>query len=131
MARDGTKTRQSRMIVALLDPMNRSQEAACKAANVPRRTLANWLADDPEFVAALRAAESELLDETLRRLVSLSPTAVGVIVGVMADKNLPASTRLRSAQMILDNMARLRELHVTEERIAELERQIGAIDTLL
>ena len=131
MAQNGLKTRQVRMIAALLDPQNRNQEAACQKAGVPRRTLGRWLRDDPEFVAALRVAESELLDETLRRLVSLSPTAVGVIVGVMADKNSPASTRLRASQMILDNLVRLREMHVTDARLSEIERQIGVIDNLL
>lgn len=127
MATNGTKTRQTKMIAALLDPQNRNQAAACKAAGIPTRTLQNWLADDPEFVAALRAAETELLSETLRRLLSLSPAAVAVIVSTMADKEAPSSTRLRSAQMILDNMARLRELHVTEQRLAELEQSLAAM----
>lgn len=119
------------MIAALLDPQNRTQDAACRVARVPRRTLANWLRDDPEFVADLRAAESELLGETLRRLLTVGPAAVGVIVGIMADRDAPATVRLRAAQQVIDNTARLRELHITDARLTELERQIGIIDSQL
>ena len=119
------------MIAALLDPQNRNQLAACKAAGIPSRTLQNWLADDREFVAALRAAETELLDDVLRRLLSLSPAAVAVIVASMANQDAPASTRLRAAQMVIDNLVRLREMHVTDARLTEIERQIGVIDSQL
>ena len=108
------------MIAALLDPAHKSQEAACEAAGVPLRTLHNWL-NEPEFVAALRRAESEAITLAMRRLVTVAPAAVAVIVSVMADSKTSASLRLRAAGQVLDTLQRLREMHDFEERLAALE----------
>lgn len=127
MATGGTKTtkaRQARMIAALLNPANRSQAAACEAAGVPVRTLQNWLSD-PAFVEALRQAEEAAIGEAVRRLVAAAPAAIGVIVGVMADRENPAGIRLRAASQALDHLARLRELRDVERRLADLESQVG------
>jgi hypothetical protein len=124
MAGNGTQTRQARMIAALLDPSHPSQEAACRAAGVPLRTLHNWLRDDPDFLAALRRAESEAITLAMRRLVTVAPAAVAVIVAVMADTKTSASLRLRAAGQVLDTLQRLREMHDFEERLAALEARI-------
>lgn len=119
-----TKTRQARMIAALLNPANRSQAAACTAAKVPVRTLQNWM-DDPEFVAALRAAEAEAIGEASRRLVGVAPMAVAVILQIMADGQIAPTVRLRAAGQVLDTLLRLREMQSFEQRLAALEQQIA------
>jgi hypothetical protein len=125
-----TRTRQARMIAALLDPQHRSQEAACEAAGVPLRTLHNWLRDDPEFMASLRRAEGEAITLAMRRLVTVAPAAVGVIVSVMADQKVSASLRLRAAGQVLDTLQRLREMHDFEQRLAALEERYRETGTL-
>jgi hypothetical protein len=133
MAHSGTKTtktRQARMIAALLDPRHRSQEAACEAAGVPLRTLHNWLRDDPEFIASLRRAESEAITLAMRRLTSVAPDAVAVIVSIMIDPKTSASVRLRAAGQVLDTLQKLRELHEFEARLAALEDRYRETGTL-
>lgn len=122
MAANGMKTRQTKMIAALLDPAHRSQEAACAAVGVPVRTLQNWLLD-PAFVAQLRKAEGNAIDESVRRLISVSAAADSVIVSIMSNRDNPPGIRLRAAGMIKETLVRLRELRNIEERIAALEAQ--------
>jgi hypothetical protein len=119
---ESTKTRQARMIAALLDPQHKSQEAACAAAGVPVRTLQNWLRD-PDFLAALRQAEGNAIGEATRRLVMAAPTAVAVVVNVMTAKDSPPNVRLRAAGQVLDTLVRLRELNDYDQRLRQLEMQ--------
>lgn len=123
MAGNGTqqKSRQAKMIVALLDPRHRTQEAACAAVGVPERTLQNWL-KNPDFVAALRQAEGAAIDESVRRLVSVSAAADATIVSIMADKDNSPGVRLRAAGMVKDQLIGLRTLRNIEQRLAALER---------
>lgn len=124
MAGSGTnqKTRQAKMIAALLDPTHRSQEAACEAAGVPPRTLQNWLLD-PAFVAALRKAEGDAIDESVRRLISVSAAADSVIVTIMSNRDNPPGVRLRAAGMVKELVIQQRMLRNYEERLAALEAQ--------
>lgn len=121
MANNGTKTRQSRLIAALLDPVNRSQADACAAVGVPVRTLQNWLADDPAFLAALRAAESAVIDAAGRRLLGLVDDAVDAI-GELLRPGVADAIRLRAAGEVLDRLHTWREDAIFEDRLAALER---------
>lgn len=122
MATNGTKTRQSRLIAALLDPANRSQADACAAAGVPVRTLQNWLADDPDFVAALRAAESAVIDAAGRRLLGLVDDAIDAI-GDLLKPGVADAIRLRAAGEVLDRLHTWRQDVIFEDRLAALERE--------
>ncbi|HSN77307.1 MAG TPA: hypothetical protein VL334_19725 [Anaerolineae bacterium] len=120
MAGNGVKTRQARMIAALLDPQNRNQAAACAAADIPERTLQRWLSD-PEFLSSLRAAEGAAISEAARRLVGVAAAAVGVIASIMSDEDMAPTLRLRAAAQVLDTLLRLREMQDFEQRLATLE----------
>ena len=120
------KPRQAAAIEALLDPANGSTVKAAKACNVPLRTLNRWLFEDPAFVAALRQAEGAMIDESVRRLVSIASAADAVIYSIMADKTLHASIRLRAAGMAKESLMRERELRNTEARLAEIEARLDA-----
>ena len=122
MATNGTKTKQAKLIAALLDPAHRSQEAACAAVGVPVRTLQNWLLD-PAFVAQLRKAEGDAIDESVRRLISVSAAADSTIVSIMTNRDNPPGIRLRAAGMVKESLVRLRELRNYEERLSALEAQ--------
>lgn len=124
MANNGTKTRQSRLIAALLDPANRSQADACAAVGVPVRTLQNWLADDPGFLAALRAAESAVIDAAGRRLLGLVDDAIDAI-GDLLKPGAADAIRLRAAGEVLDRLHTWRQDVIFEDRLAALEREIG------
>lgn len=119
MAGNGTTTRQSRMIAALLDPANKSQAAACKAAGVGERTLATWL-HDPDFQDALRQAESQLVNHAARRLLTLTDDAIKALADELGPYSKPQHS-LRAAELVLSHVLKWRELGELEARIAALE----------
>lgn len=110
--------RQVRAISALLS--HRTQVEAAEAAGIGERTLATWLTQ-PEFQAALRAAEGTAIDAAVREMLSLQGDAIDVLAGLMNDVEIKGSVRLRAAQITLDNLLRLRELRNVESRLARLE----------
>ena len=120
MATNGTTTRQSKMIAALLDPSNKSQQAACDAAGVPLRTLQNWLRD-PDFTAALRDTEAALVGHAARRLLSLTDDAIEALKDNLSEYSKPAHS-LRAAELVLSHVLRWREVQDLEARIAALEQ---------
>ena len=114
-----------RLIAALLDPVNKTQAAACAAAKVPARTLQNWLVNDAEFLAALRSAEDAAIGEPVRQLTAVAPAAIGVVVELMEDREVSPANRLRAAGQVLDHLSRLRELRDVEHRLAALEAELS------
>lgn len=119
MANHGTKTRQTKLIAALLDPVNKTQDAACKAAGVPSRTLQNWLLED-DFQDALRGAESQLVDHAARRLLTLTDGAIAALAENLEPYTRPTA-QLRAAELVLSHVLRWREVGDLEARIAALE----------
>jgi hypothetical protein len=121
MANNGTKTRQARMVAALLDPAHKTQDAACAAAGVPSRTLQRWLAED-DFQDALRSAEGQLVNHAARRLLTLTDDAIAALASNLDEYSKPAHS-LRAAELVLSHVLRWRELGDLEARIAALEAQ--------
>ena len=119
MAGYSTKTRQTRMIAALLDPANKTQAAACDAVGVPVRTLQNWLLD-PEFQADLRQAEQALVSSAARRLLTLSGDAIAALAENLEPYTKPTA-QLRAAELVLSHVLKWREAQDLEDRIAALE----------
>ena len=72
------KPKQARAIAALLDPQNRTNEAAA-AAGVGKRTLQDWLSSDSDFQAALTEAQSAMIGDATRRLTALTGAAVDAL----------------------------------------------------
>jgi hypothetical protein len=97
---------------------------AAKDAGVTVRTIYRWLGE-PAFKQALTQAEDQAINAATRRLVGISEVAVAVIASIMADRNVTASTRLRAACAVLENLLKLVELRNLSERIAALEAQNG------
>jgi hypothetical protein len=120
MADNGTDltSRQQRTIAALLSARN-VREAA-KQAKVSERTVYTWLAE-PDFRTALYEAEGHLIDAATRRLLHHQDVALSVILTIMADRDNPASVRLRAAQLVLEQLLKLRELRDIESRLRALE----------
>lgn len=109
---------QARAIEALL--ASESVPEAARLAGVPQRTLYRWL-DEPAFAAALRRAESRIIDEAARRLARVTTKAIATLEAMLDDPSVPAATRVRAALGVLDQAIRLRELRDITERVAQLE----------
>jgi hypothetical protein len=125
MAENGSELsdRQRKAIAALMAA--RSVPEAAQAASVGERTLYRWLADDDVFRAALTAAEDRAIDTAARRLVQAAGDSVDVLITIRDDPEAPAAVRGRMAQILLDNLLRLRELRDVEARLSALEATIG------
>ena len=99
-------------------------KAAAAEAGIHRDTLHRWL-KEPQFLAAVREAEADALDELSRLLVRLGRTAVATIAKAMSDPVTPAATRVRAADVALNRLLQLRELAQLEARVQALEAAAG------
>ena len=114
--------RQRRAVAALLTAGDVT--SAARETGVSRETLHRWLRQ-PAFLAAVREAEADALDELSRSLVRLGRSAAGTLEAAMGDATAPWATRVRAADAVLGRLLQLRELATLEARVAELERSVG------
>ena len=121
MAGPGSKIsrKQEDAIAALLS--QRNVDEAARVAKVGVRTLYRWL-KDPAFDVAYRKARRDSFGQTIARLQQGSPAAATVLLKIVLDNGVQASTRVRAAEIVLDKAAKAIELEDIEARLAELER---------
>lgn len=124
MAESDTKwhptAKQTLFIAALLSSGNAS--AAGESVGVPERTFRRWLAD-ANFRAALDSAESELIENAARRVLSLQSAAVAELANILTGRFAPA-LKLRAAVAIVDVSVKLVELRRLEKKLADVEQRI-------
>jgi transposase-like protein len=109
-------------IVALLS--QRNVEEAARAVGICANTLLRWL-KEPEFEAALREARRVALSQAIGRLQDSAGAAVTTVLRIMLDPNALAGTRLRAAEIVLEQGRGAME--DIEDRVAKLERAAGSI----
>jgi hypothetical protein len=100
-------------------------EAACKEAGVNKSTFYRWSSEDEAFQAAMKEAESQALTMIGGQLVALASRAGEVLKSVLDSQTATTAQRLRAAEIVLNNLLRIRELVTLEERVAALERGIN------
>ena len=111
--------RQDQFIVALLE--HPTLEKAAAAVGVSDVTL--WRAmKKPEFAEAYRKARREAFSQSIARLQHASNAAVGTLLRVMTDREAPAASRVRAADVILQAALRGMETEDIEDRLATLEQ---------
>jgi transposase-like protein len=115
-AKFGRKKEQA--VAALLS--QRSIEDAARAIGISARTLRRWL-KMPEFCEFYRQARGETLTQATARLQQASGPAATTLLKVMVDPNVPASSKVRAAQCVLERAQKGFELEDLEMRIARLE----------
>ena len=119
----GLDARQERMILALLE--HPTHEKAAAALGISTVTL--WRATKkPEFAEAFRKARREAFSQSVARLQHASNAAVGTLLRVMTDREAPAASRVRAADVILQTALRGMEMEDIEVRVSELERATEA-----
>jgi predicted DNA-binding transcriptional regulator AlpA len=112
------KVRQDRMIVALLDHL--TQEKAAAALGISTVTLWRQM-QKPDFAIAFRKARRQAVSLSVARLQQATGAAVATLLRVMTDREAPASTRIRAADMVLQGAFRGMEIEDIEVRLADLE----------
>ena len=116
-------SRQERMILALLE--HPTHEKAATALGISTVTL--WRAmKKPEFAEAFRKARREAFSQSVARLQHASNAAVGTLLRVMTDREAPAASRVRAADVVLQAALRGMEDEDIEARVTELERAADA-----
>lgn len=108
---------QQRALEALL--LAGSITEAATLAGSTRQALHRWLSD-PAFVAALREAETQALAALSRRLVTQGEQAAAALTDAL-DPSQGIKDRLRAAEIVLNNLLKLRELLDFEQRLQALE----------
>ena len=111
--------KQVKAIAALLDPQNRTNEAAAVAAGCSKRVLQTWLAEG-DFAAALQSAQSDMIGAATMRMTALTGLAVDALADNL-DEYTNDKQRLVAAVALLDRVLRFKELAEFETRIAALE----------
>jgi hypothetical protein len=110
-------------VAALLS--HRTLEDAAKSVGVAPNTLLRWQ-QDPEFDRAFRKARRASYGQATARLHQAAGVAVNAVLKIMVDAGVPASTRLRAADIVLAHTAKAIEIEDVEVRVTELERAVGA-----
>lgn len=116
------RTPQRKAIAALL--AERSIVNAAAVVGVGESTLYRWLRD-PEFVAELERAEMQVIGEATRIVIKNASEAIECLVEMYKNPDVDDTNRRLAATQVANQMTKLRELHVLERRIAELEERLN------
>lgn len=114
----GLSRNQVRAITALLS--HRRVEDAAGAIGINPRTIYRWM-DEAAFTRALRAAESDLIGDAVRALISDLKVNHEVMRAIRDDQENSARVRLSAAQSLDNSLLRWRELLNVDERLTHLE----------
>jgi hypothetical protein len=117
----GLSPKQNQAIEALLSA--RSVQHAGEMIGVSRRSMGRWL-KQPEFRTALLAAEGDVIDGATRRLAGLAGMAIDTMAELLTNQETGEAVRQRTAQGILDNMLKLREIRDFDQRLTALEARL-------
>ena len=114
-------SKQSLAIAALLS--NPTQGAAAEAAGLSTKTLNRYL-QDPDFIEALKQAESALIADNVRALVSDMQANRAVISEIRDNPRNQAGVRLRAAIALDNSLKAWRDLYTIEQRLTDLEKRL-------
>jgi hypothetical protein len=115
--------KKEQAIAALLS--HRSVEEAARAVKINPNTLLRWT-KEPEFTSAYAEARLMVFSQSIGRLQVASGAAVSTVLKIMLDPNAPAGTRLRAAEIVLEQAARAGAMEDIEDRVTKLERTAGS-----
>jgi hypothetical protein len=116
---DKLNAKQHRAISGLLSEPSIRQ--AAKVADVPEKTLFNWL-KNPDFDSAYRAARRESVQQATARLQYASSAAVSILCQLMVKETVHASIRLSAAKTILELSIKTLEIDDLAARLDALEK---------
>lgn len=115
--------RQDRFLKALLETA--TIEAACKMAGINKTTGYKYL-KDPVFMLEYRKIRRESMQQVTARLQKVSEEAVTVLQEIMLNSDNSPNARVQAAKNTLDIAYRSLELDDIQERLEQIEENIGA-----
>jgi transposase-like protein len=98
-------------VVALLS--HRSIEEAAREIGVTANTLLRWMRE-PEFKTACREARRTVFSHAIGRLQDAAGAAATTLLKIMLDTNVPPATRLRAAEVVLEQATKAGEMAMLE-----------------
>lgn len=102
-------------------------ETTATIAGVHPTTVSRWRNHDEGFIAALREAQANLVDDHSAGLVTMLGGNRDVLLEIRDDVNQPGHIRLRAVEIIENSLLRWREHKEMFERMAEIEAMIHEI----
>jgi hypothetical protein len=112
--------KQDKLIAALL--AGHTMLAAAKIVGCTDKTARAWL-EIEQVQRAYKAAKKAAFDDALEQLRYKVPGAISTLSTIMTNDEAPESSRVRAAQIILEQAIEQHQTKELEERIAELELQ--------
>jgi len=120
-----SSTRQDQMLVAILE--HSTQEKAAAALGISTVTL--WRSmQKPGFAEAYRKARREAFSQSLARLQQAANAAVATLLRVMTDREAPAASRVRAADVVLQTALRGMQIEEIEARVSEFDARLAALE---
>ncbi|MBS0195986.1 MAG: hypothetical protein JSR77_04435 [Planctomycetes bacterium] len=115
--------RQERAIAALIaEP---THVMAAEKANVPLRTLKDWL-HRPDFKAAFQKARRETFTQAMSMATRYAPMALQTLLKISSDPSAPHAARVSASTAVLKFGRESMELDHLAERIEHLEQTVGS-----
>lgn len=99
---------------------------SAKVAGVTEKTAYKWL-KLPHFKSAQKAAQKQLFDQALTGLMLKVDKAIETLDRHMSGEDTPASTQVRSAQIVLEQAINIGKMSELEAKYAELEQLLKGV----
>ena len=123
---DGLSPKQVAAIQALTTA--RTIGEAAKEAGVNRSTLNVWLKEDETFRLAYRTVKAAAFEAVAYGLLQLGEDAVRAYRDALEGPGIPgAATLSRTADSIVSQLFKLKDLTDFEDRLAAIEARIGGL----
>lgn len=113
--------KQSKFLAALL--AGNTIITSAQVAGCNEKTAHAWL-KLPHVKQAYKDAQQAVFDEAVNSLITDIGDARATLKVIMTDSEAPAATRVRAAQILLEQAIELHKMSELEARLAELEDQI-------
>lgn len=119
-------TRNQEIAIDHLIVPNLTIDEVASAADVSRRTIFRWMAENKVFQEAYKKAKRERFRVVVAKLQNLSHLAIDALREVMVDKNAPPMARVSAARTALEYAGKYTESDDIEHRVSELEKILNA-----
>jgi len=127
MTATGITRRQRKAINAILAYPTLSQ--ASQASGIPYRTLWRWVHENQAFKDALQEAESQVLNDAMRRLLGMQGKAIDTLESILTNPASRQSDRLKAVELALSHVLKLRTATTIEEKLKALQSVIVELES--